>query len=162
MIRQIAVALLLTSSLAACASGTSSHSTANQPGPIELASAERGEVLAVRRVDLGSSDTLVDDGAGARFGGYAGLVIGSFIGEGSGRALGALIGLGTGALIGAVLENEIERESATEYLIRLTAGDRAGEEVVVLAEAPPTVAIGQSVRIVRRGGGFALVVPAPA
>lgn len=155
MWRPIFAASALVLALGACSHAPDRH---ERPGPIELAQAETGEVLAVRAVDLGGSDTLIDDGAGARIGGYAGLVIGSFIGEGSGRALGALIGLGTGALAGALFENELERKSATEYLIRL----QSGEEIVVLTRGSAQAAPGQSVRVINRGHGYSVVIPAPA
>ena len=152
---RLAIAVL---ALGLLTSACSRAPDAQRPGPIELSTAQTAMVLAVRQVDLAGSDTLLDDGAGARFGGYAGLVIGSFIGEGSGRALGALIGLGTGALIGAVIENEVERDSSSEYLLRL----ETGEEIVVLTRGVPEAAVGDTVRVVNRRHGYSFVVPAPA
>ncbi|MEM7671611.1 MAG: hypothetical protein AAF317_21235, partial [Pseudomonadota bacterium] len=127
--------------LAACSAPRHSEKTLTA---IELSSAQAGEVLAVRAIESPYSETLIDDGAGARFGGFAGLFIGSFFGEGSGRAAGALIGLGVGALTGAIIENETKRVESAEYLIRLDSG----EEVVVVAKGAPQHVVGAPVRII--------------
>ncbi|MEM0922773.1 MAG: hypothetical protein AAGF44_11850 [Pseudomonadota bacterium] len=158
MPRFLILALAIPLGLAACARGTVETA---RPHPFEISTAETGQILALRPVDLSGSETLADDGAGARFGGYAGLVIGSFIGQGSGRALGALIGLGTGALLGAVIENEVERDGVTEYLIRLTDGPRAGEEIVILTDRPGPEP-GETVRVIDRSPNYSLLLPAPA
>lgn len=144
-----AIALL---TLGAC--GPAPSERVSDPTPLQIAEAQPGVVLAARQISNPGSGTLADDGAGARFGGYAGLVIGSFIGEGSGRALGALIGLGAGALVGAVVENEVERETQTEYLIRL----ETGEEIVALTRGPQLHGVGESVRVVANGHGYATVI----
>ncbi|MEM9736394.1 MAG: glycine zipper domain-containing protein, partial [Pseudomonadota bacterium] len=114
------IALVLMAGMAACAP------TPHVPPPnaIELAEAERGVVISVSQVDSELSNTLADDGTGARIGGYAGLIIGSFFGQSEGRAVGALIGLGVGALTGAIIENEAERVTNTEYLIQLDTGEQ--------------------------------------
>lgn len=151
--KRLAICVVAALCVSACAAPKHGQNTLTS---VELSSAQAGEVLAVRAIESPYSETLIDDGAGARFGGFAGLFIGSFFGEGSGRAVGALIGLGVGALTGAIIENETERVEKAEYLIRL----ESGEEVVVLAKGAPQHDVGAPVRIIDRGGIYSIVIEA--
>lgn len=149
----IPASVVLAMCLGACAAPKHSARTATA---VELSSAKDGRVLSVRAIQSPYSETLIDDGAGARFGGYAGLFIGSFIGQGSGRALGALIGLGVGALTGAIIENESKRVTNSEYLIQLDNG----EEIVIVVAGAPQHDVGSNVRVIDRGHGFSRVIAA--
>jgi len=150
------VGLLLVAALAGCAASRPAHG----PGADGSMAIERiAEALVVEVWERRShgSETLADDRAGALFGGYAGFVIGSFIGDGAGRAAAKGLGFLTGLFVGAIAENEAKRRTVTEYGLRLEDGTR----ITVIEPGSPVAAAGERVEVRFYSGGGAELAALP-
>lgn len=125
---------------------------------------ETGTVTAIRSVQIASQDT----GLGAALGAMAGGIAGSQIGPSSyshnghrhrytsaGSALGALGGALVGGLIGAAIERDINKVTATEYVVQMDDGST----VTIVQENSP-IAAGQRVLLQTAGDGSGRLVPA--
>lgn len=95
--------------------------SADQIGQVE--STYEGTIIQVRKVQVQDGDRLQDNAIGGIGGGVAGGMLGSHIGHGSGSVLGQIGGVIAGATIGAMTEQELKREKALQYMIRLENGE---------------------------------------
>jgi outer membrane lipoprotein SlyB len=127
-IREIAALLLVTATLAGCASGLSgstyTRDQARQVEDVRMATVEN-----VRTVQIEGSKSPVGTVAGTIAGGVAG----SNVGGGKGSSVGAVLGAVAGGVVGSAIEEGATRQSALEITVRfedgkLIAVTQAGEE----------------------------------
>lgn len=78
----------------------------------------QGVIVDVRTVSIHGSS-----GAGSVLGGVAGGVAASTIGRGAGSVLASVGGALAGAFIGGITQNELTKQQALQYIVRLTDGD---------------------------------------
>ncbi|HBO58694.1 MAG TPA: hypothetical protein DD624_02130 [Alphaproteobacteria bacterium] len=78
----------------------------------------QGVIVDVRTVSIQGSN-----GAGSVLGGVAGGVAASTIGRGAGSVLASVGGALAGAFIGGITQNELTKQQALQYIVRLADGD---------------------------------------
>lgn len=78
----------------------------------------QGVIVDVRTVSIQGAS-----GTGSVLGGVAGGVAASTIGRGSGSVLASVGGALAGAFIGGITQNELTKQQALQYIVRLTDGD---------------------------------------
>ena len=78
----------------------------------------QGVIVDVRTVSIQGSS-----GTGSVLGGVAGGVAASTIGRGAGSVLASVGGALAGAFIGGITQNELTKQQALQYIVRLTDGD---------------------------------------
>lgn len=78
----------------------------------------QGVIVDVRTVSIQGSS-----GTGSVLGGVAGGVAASTIGHGAGSVLASVGGALAGAFIGGITQNELTKQQALQYIVRLTDGD---------------------------------------
>ncbi|MBE0626625.1 MAG: glycine zipper 2TM domain-containing protein [Burkholderiales bacterium] len=99
-----------------------------------------GTVESIRRVML----TGAASGLGAVAGGVTGAVVGNQMGRGNGNTAMTILGAAGGAIAG----NEIEKNVNTRYAYRVRVRMDDGALRTVSQSSPPSVAVGEQVRIV--------------
>lgn len=130
-------ALLLTSG---CARRIGSNQyNANAVG--EASFSYQGVIMSVRKVEVNQAERMADNGTGMAVGGIAGGIGGSMIGKGNGRLASTAAGAILGGLAGMVAENELGRQEAVEYIVKLSNGNML---TVTQADEQP-MAMGQRV-----------------
>jgi outer membrane lipoprotein SlyB len=114
----LVIAILASAMLSAC-TGMHGAGTYSRGQAGELQEVKRGQIVAMRDVEVEGTDS----GAGKIGGGVLGGVGGSKIGKGSRAGIaGAVGGAIAGAILGTVLENQLTKTTATEITIRLENG----------------------------------------
>ena len=83
-------------------------------------------------------------GVGAVVGGVAGALLGNTMGQGNGRTAMTLVGAGGGAYAGNEIEKNTHKTSSYRIRVRL----ENGELRTVYQRNPPTVAVGDRVKVV--------------
>ncbi|MEM9060246.1 MAG: hypothetical protein AAGD13_07255 [Pseudomonadota bacterium] len=110
----------------------------------------------VRIVEIQESDTLEGNKTGQLLGSVAGGFAGARFGAGLGRALAIAGGAIAGAFAGALVEQEVKRQQAAEYIVRTESG-----ELLTLVQGPdPLLAVGQRVFIQESLRGRGRIIPA--
>lgn len=136
----------ITGFLPAALSGKSDGNAVESPGAVpapRMAAApcpNCGVVDAIRTVELRGDAS----GVGAVTGGVAGAVIGNQFGQGRGNTALTILGAAGGALAG----NEIEKNMKKRHAYRVTVRMDDGTYRTLSQSQPPSVAIGDKVRIV--------------
>lgn len=102
--------------------------------------AECGVVEAVNAVEVDGNGKVI----GTLAGGALGALLGSQIGKGDGRTAAGVAGAVGGALIGREIARRQGHTVQYEVVVRLNQGERR----VVMAEAAPSVKVGDAVRVV--------------
>jgi outer membrane lipoprotein SlyB len=102
--------------------------------------AECGVVEAVNAVEVDGNGKVI----GTLAGGALGALLGSQIGKGDGRTAAGVAGAVGGALIGREIARRQGHSVQYEVVVRLNQGERR----VVMAQATPTVKVGDAVRVV--------------
>jgi len=102
---------------------------------------ERGVVEGARFVQVQEGERAQDNLLGGAIGGVAGGVAGSTVGAGSGRTLATLGGALAGAAVGSAVQGRTSRQTAVEYVVRLS-GDR--RVTIVQTDAVP-IPVGSAV-----------------
>ena len=116
-IMRFAVLLLLSLTLAACASSRSGDVyTRNQTRQEMLV--RTGTVESVREVLMEGTET----GTGALAGAAVGGIAGSHIGGGRGQIIGAILGAVAGGIAGSAIEENVTKKNALEITVRLDGG----------------------------------------
>ncbi len=110
---------------------------------------ERGVVESARFVQVTEGERAQDNLLGGAIGGVAGGVAGSTVGAGSGRTLATLGGALAGAAIGSAAQRESSRQTAVEYVVRLS-GNRS---VTIVQSDPTPIPVGSAVFVQLGGGG---------
>lgn len=142
MKRKIIPAAIIASTiiLGGCASSLSGSSyTRSEARTIQNVSF--GQVIAVREVMIGGTNSKIGAGAGAITGGMLGANIGS--GDTT-RTLGALAGALAGGMAGAAIEEGITRQPGLEITIRLDSG----RTITIVQAADMQVRPGDRVRVI--------------
>jgi outer membrane lipoprotein SlyB len=135
-------ALVLSITLAACATGPS-------PGEMEI---RRGTIEQINATEIKDSHS---QGIGAVLGAAAGLGIGSLIGAGTGRDVAMVLGTLGGAAGGYAIANKYDKPTpAQQIFVRLTNG------VLVSVTQPTNASLRVGQRVYIEGSGHeARVVP---
>ncbi len=115
-----------------------------------------GVIESARYVQIQESDTLEGNTTGGLIGAVAGGAAGSRVGQGWGKALAVGAGALVGATAGAYAEQELKRQTAIEYVVRL---DRGGY-VTIVQGVEPQMRPGQRVFVQEASRGRARVQPA--
>ncbi len=154
-LRSVAVILAAALALGGCAReiGGSTVDSSQIGGAVAT---ERGVIESVRMVQVQEGDRLQDNLIGAGVGGLAGGVAGSRIGGGFGRTVATGAGAIAGAAVGAAAQQQLGRQSAVEYVVRLSFGRLV---TVVQADAQP-LPVGAAVFVQTGQGQRARVIPA--
>lgn len=113
-------------------------------------------IQQARLVEIQETDTLEGNKTGQLLGGIAGGVAGARFGDGVGRALASLGGAIVGTFLGAVVEQEIKRQPAIEYIVRTDTG----ELVTVIQGVEPRMITGQRVYVQEGYSGRGRIIPA--
>ncbi len=114
------VCVLLVSSGCARRIGGNQY-TSNAVG--EASFSYQGVILSVRKVEVNEAERVADNGTGMAVGGIAGGLGGSMIGKGNGKLAGIAGGALLGGLAGMFAENELGRQEAVEYSVKLSNGN---------------------------------------
>lgn len=131
----------------------------------QAAYTELGVVAAARPVEVSNPG---GTGVGAAIGAIAGGVAGAQLGPSSyyhrghrhrytsaGSALGALGGALLGGLIGAAIEQDVTRQTAIEYVVRLDDG-----QLITIVQGSQPIPLGQRVFVQTPNRGRARIIPA--
>ncbi len=118
---KIALAAALTLNLTGCARNISSGTYAS--GHVgEAVQTEAGVIVAKRQVVVQEGEKLQDNTVGLLGGAVAGGVLGSLVGGGRGSTLAAVGGAAAGAAAGAYAQQELSKQNAWEYTVKLDNG----------------------------------------
>lgn len=109
-----------------------------------------------RLVEIQETDTLEGNKTGQLLGGIAGGVAGARFGDGVGRALASLGGAIVGSFLGAVVEQEVKRQPAVEYIVRTDTG----ELMTIVQGVEPRMLAGQRVYVQEGYSGRGRIIPA--
>ena len=115
-----------------------------------------GVIQSARQVQIQEQDTLEGNKTGQLLGGLAGGVAGARFGDGVGRLLASAGGAIAGAFAGALVEQEIKRQPAMEYIIRSDRGDL----VTMVQGMDNVLVVGQRVYVQQSARGRGRVIPA--
>lgn len=113
-------------------------------------------IQQARLVEIQETDTLEGNKTGQLLGGIAGGVAGARFGDGVGRALASLGGAIVGSFLGAVVEQEVKRQPAVEYIVRTDTG----ELMTVVQGVEPRMLPGQRVYVQEGYSGRGRIIPA--
>lgn len=154
-LRSVAVILVAALALGGCAReiGGSTVDSSRIGGAVAT---ERGVIESVRIVQVQEGDRTQDNLIGAVVGGLAGGVAGNQIGGGTGRVIATGAGAILGAGAGAAAQQQLSRQTAVEYVVRLSFGRLV---TVVQADAQP-LPVGAPVFVQTGQGQRARVIPA--
>lgn len=146
--RKVAMALIATMTVSGCAREIGGASVdSSQIG--SAVQTERGVVESARFVQVQEGDQLQDNLLGGAIGGVAGGVAGSLVGGGAGRVLASGAGALAGAAIGSTVQQRSSRQTAVEYVVRVSADRRV---TIVQTDATP-IPVGTPVFVQLGGGG---------
>ncbi|MDE3059732.1 MAG: hypothetical protein KGJ06_01825 [Pseudomonadota bacterium] len=108
--------ILCATLLTACAKNMSSnvYTDSSTPGKVL-----EGTIISARTVTVKAHDKLQDNTAGGLVGGAAGLGAGSQVGRGTGNIAADIGGAIIGAVAGAYIQDELNTQEGTEYLVKL-------------------------------------------
>jgi outer membrane lipoprotein SlyB len=140
---KIALALILTSLLAACASSNSGDVYSRDEAR-KVQTVKMGVVESVRKVKLEGTKTPIGTVAGAVVGGVAG----SQVGHGAGSTIVGVLGAVAGGLAGSAVEENITRKDGVEITIKLDSGSL----IAIVQEATEVFNPGERVRLLESGG----------
>lgn len=113
-------------------------------------------IESVRIVQIQESDTLERNKTGQLLGSIAGGAAGARFGDGWGRVLAIAGGAIIGAVAGSLVEQEVKRQDAAEYIVRTYDG-----ELLTLVQGPePLLAVGQRVFVQESTRGRGRIIPA--
>ncbi len=140
---KIALALILTSLLAACASSNSGDVYSRDEAR-KVQTVKMGVVESVRKVKLEGTKTPIGTVAGAVVGGVAG----SQVGHGAGSTIVGVLGAVAGGLVGSAVEENITRKDGVEITIKLDSGSL----IAIVQEATEVFSPGERVRLLESGG----------
>ena len=113
-----------------------------------------GVVVSMRTVEVEEGERLEENGLGLMGGGLAGGVAGSFVGKGHGNVAAAGLGAVLGAVGGALLEKEVKKQNAYEYVVKLTDGSA----LTVVQGMDTQFQIGQKVLVIVSNQGRSRVI----
>jgi len=116
----------------------------------------RGVIENARIVQIQEHDTLEGNGAGRFIGSVAGGFAGARFGDGIGQVLAGIGGALAGAFVGSLVEREIKRQPAIEYIVRTDTG----ELVTIVQGIHPRMSVGQQVYVQEGVRGRGRVIPA--
>ena len=97
-----------------------SNYTAGSVG--EAMTSYAGTIVSKRQVVVQDQDKLQNNTLGLVAGGVGGGLLGSTVGKGRGSTLAAVGGAAAGALAGAFAQQELSKQNALEYTIKLDSG----------------------------------------
>ena len=166
MIRPTAIALAAALATSGCVHQTSPNSY--DPYAVgQAAYTEMGVIRSTRPVQV-QNDRPGGSGVGAALGGFAGAVAGSQIGPSSyshrghrhgytsaASVVGTIGGAIVGGLIGAAIEQDLSRQTATEYVVQMDDG-----ALITIVQGAQPLAPGQRVFVQTPNRGRARIVPA--
>ena len=114
-----------------------------------------GTIESVRVVQIQEYDTLEGNRTGRFVGGLGGGIAGARFGQGWGKALAVVGGSIAGMFIGAAVEQEVKRQPALEYVVRLDSG----ELLTIVQGVGPRLSVGQRVYVQDGQRGRGRVIP---
>jgi outer membrane lipoprotein SlyB len=110
---------------------------------------EEGKVSDIKEVKIEGQRTYL----GHVGGGYIGYEVGRYVGNGRGRDVAGAVGSVAGAVAGGATEEALTREQGLQITVALDKGS----SVAVVQAADQQFAVGERVKILRRGDGAARV-----
>lgn len=141
--RALLAIVALGGGLAACAPQSNTNSTFSSAAVGRTASVSRGTILSMREVQIDGGGS---PGIGALGGAAAGGVAGSFIGgDTRSNILGALGGALIGGLAGNAVQNQVNRGTATEFILQ----EDGGGTIAVVQSNEDRFVPGERVLIIR-------------
>lgn len=114
-----------------------------------------GTIVGMRTVEVQDKERLEENGLGLMGGAVAGGLAGSFMGKGMGQVAATGLGAVLGATGGALLEKEVKKQSAFEYIVRL----KDGSALTVVQGMENPLNIGQKVLVIVSNHGRSRVIP---
>jgi outer membrane lipoprotein SlyB len=149
---KLLVALLSMAALGGCASSTSSN-VYSRNQIMTAWDVEYGSVIGIKEVTIEGERS----GLGAAGGGYIGYETGRAVVNGSGRGVAGAVGGVAGAVAGRAVEEGLTREKGLQITIELEGHK---QEVSIVQGADQQFAVGERVKVLRRGDGAARVTKA--
>jgi len=121
----------------------------------EASTVYSGTVISARQIQVQDDEYLEGNGLGMLGGAVGGGILGSAFGKGSGQVLGAAVVAIGGAVAGTRLENNLKKQTATEYVVELDNGEKKS----VVQQGTP-LPIGQTVNLLLSERGRSRIVAA--
>ncbi|SET51786.1 glycine zipper 2TM domain-containing protein [Thorsellia anophelis] len=151
MFKRIAVAVLISTSLAGCVADNSNVVSSNQ--------AQRAQTVSYGTL-VAAQDVIIQTEGGAPVGAIAGAVLGGVVGNtiggGRGRNVTTAAGAVGGAMAGNAAQNAMNRQTGVRVEVRLDSGS------TIINEQPGTAAqfrAGQRVAVATANNGVTTVLP---